>query len=123
ILYLFFAISIDFNPHASPFEQNRVAPHAVHFSDSLTPADFAKSAALMHREAANILGKYSSLQGPDSILLRFIDKRIEEFAPDTYSSSLCRDVNTDFRHSAIHAALRHRTERRPADDCVGMSGD
>ena len=60
-------------------------PDAIHFSDSFAAADFAKSAALMQGQAANILGKYPGLQRPDSILLRFTYQRLEQFAPDAGS--------------------------------------
>src|SRR5437868_8258380 len=108
--YLFFTISINSHLHASPFKQNCVAPDTIHFSNSLVPADFAKSAALMQREAANIFGKYSGLQGPDSILLRFIYKCLEQLAPDTQSSIRKCDIHANLGHAGVSAALPHRTE-------------
>jgi hypothetical protein len=59
---------------ASSFEQNGVAPDAVHFSDFFTVTDLAETAVFVDLDAGRVFRKNACLQGPKFLLFAARDQ-------------------------------------------------
>src|SRR5438105_1631752 len=107
---------------APSFEEEDVAPDAVTAAEPLADADDAEAAALVERDARDVLGKDPCLDGPDTVQLGPLDEPGEEHAPDVAAARGGRHVDAVLRHPRVDAAVGNRRERRPAEDLAGQIG-
>src|SRR5262245_42431648 len=108
---------------ASPFQQNHITPHAVQLAEPLSRAYFAKTALLVKSNACYVIGKYSRLQGPDSIPLSFIDQRFQQHATNAFAARRSSNVYAHFSDSGVNSSSEHRAERRPSNNRIAAPSD
>jgi len=108
---------------ASTFQQDYVAPDAAKHPEPLAPANFAKAASFMQRDAGGVLGEDSGLQCPDAVLFGFVHEGRQQRAAYSQAASRRRNVNAHFGNSGVDAAARYLAERRPTKNRQIVSSD
>src|SRR5690242_2496259 len=106
----------------APFDDDDVAPDAVHLPELLLRADDAESALLVQRKARFVLREDAGLDRPDALGLGALDEPLEEQAPDPASLPLVVHINAVLDDAAVAGPQRHRMRCGPADHSPALDG-
>ena len=108
--------SLNASNGAPSFHQQDVSPAAVHTSEPFPNANTAKAKPRVQPDAGHIFRKNSRLQRPNPRALGGFDQRSQQLGPYSLASGALGDVYTYFGDARVHASVRNRTQRRPAEN-------
>jgi len=80
-------------------------PHAIASGNPLAPADYAKTATRLNREAGRVFRDRGTLQGPNAMSLRGFDKRLQQGTAKAPPARFSSHVDSDFGDASVTRAL------------------
>jgi hypothetical protein len=80
-------------------------PHSIASGNPLAPADDAKAATRLNREAGRVFRDRGTLQGPNAMSLCGFDKCLQQRTAKATPASFGRHVDSDFGNAGVTRAL------------------
>ena len=80
-------------------------PHAIASGNPLTPADYAKAATRLNREAGRVFRDRGALQGPNAMNLCGFDKGLKQGTAKAPPTRFGSNVDSDFGNASVTRTL------------------
>jgi len=80
-------------------------PHAITSGNPLAPADYAKAATRLNREAGRVFRDRGTLEGPNAMSLRGFNKRLQQGTAKASPARFGSNVDSDFGNAGVTRAL------------------